>query len=192
MALPMFSGAMPIPVSAPERTNRPPPSTLGGEFHRVGEEVEEDLLDLARVGVDPGQVGLEVGGEAEAGGLGPGLDQTLAGIVHGTDIDHFLTDLQLARLDLAEVEEVVDDLQEMGPAVQNVPGVLAVPGVPQRPEGLVLHDLGEADDGIERASQLMAHGGQEFRLRAIGGFGFPPESPLSVNGMLSIDAECHH
>ena len=34
-----------------------------------------------------------------------------------------------------------------------------------RPEHLVLHHLAEADDGVERRAQLMAHIGEEFRLR---------------------------
>ena len=34
-----------------------------------------------------------------------------------------------------------------------------------------LHDLGEADDGVERRAQLVAHIGEEFRLRLVGFLG---------------------
>ena len=40
-----------------------------------------------------------------------------------------------------------------------------------RPQHLRLDHLAEADDGIERRAQLMAHVGEEFRLRAVGRFG---------------------
>jgi hypothetical protein len=38
------------------------------------------------------------------------------------------------------------------------------------PEHFGQHHLGEADDGVERRSQLVAHVGEEFRLRAVRGF----------------------
>ena len=34
-----------------------------------------------------------------------------------------------------------------------------------------LHDFGEADDGVERRAQLVAHIGEEFRLGLVGFFG---------------------
>ena len=36
----------------------------------------------------------------------------------------------------------------------------------------LLYDLGVADDGVQRRAQLVRHDGQEFRLGAVGGFGF--------------------
>ena len=38
------------------------------------------------------------------------------------------------------------------------------------PNSLFLQDFGEADDGIERGSQLVRHVGEELRLVAVGGF----------------------
>ena len=40
-----------------------------------------------------------------------------------------------------------------------------------RPENLALHHLGEAEDGVERRPQLMAHLREEARLGDVGGFG---------------------
>jgi hypothetical protein len=40
-----------------------------------------------------------------------------------------------------------------------------------RAEHLAAHDLGEAEDGIERGSQFMAHRGQETRFGEIGFLG---------------------
>ena len=43
--------------------------------------------------------------------------------------------------------------------------------IAHRPEHLLVHDVGEADDGVERRAQLMAHIGQELALGMIGLFG---------------------
>ena len=42
---------------------------------------------------------------------------------------------------------------------------------PIGPNICVLHHLAEADDGVERRAQLMAHIGEEFRLRPVGRLG---------------------
>ena len=76
----------------------------------------------------------------------------------------------LAGLDLGEVEDVVDQLQQVAAAVEDVVGVLELPVV-QVAKGLVAEDLGEADDGIERGAQLVAHAGEELALGAVGGLG---------------------
>ena len=41
----------------------------------------------------------------------------------------------------------------------------------ERAEHARFHDLGEADDGVERRAQLVAHVGEEFRLRLVGFLG---------------------
>jgi hypothetical protein len=40
----------------------------------------------------------------------------------------------------------------------------------RRRRGIGLHQLGEAEDRIERAAQLMAHAGKEIRFREVGFF----------------------
>ena len=56
-------------------------------------------------------------------------------------------------------------------AVVDVAGVLGVFGGAERAEHLGCHDLGEADDGVERRAQLVAHVGEEFRLGLVGVLG---------------------
>ena len=51
-------------------------------------------------------------------------------------------------------------------------GVIGIFWRAKRPKRLLFHHLGEADDGVQRRAQFMAHIGQEFRLGAAGGFGF--------------------
>ena len=41
----------------------------------------------------------------------------------------------------------------------------------ERAEDAALHHLGEADDGVERRAQLVAHVGEEFGLGAVGALG---------------------
>ena len=41
----------------------------------------------------------------------------------------------------------------------------------ERAEDAALHDLGEADDGVERRAQLVAHVGEELGLGAVGALG---------------------
>ena len=57
------------------------------------------------------------------------------------------------------------------PLAEDVGAIVAVFFRAQRTEGLASHQLREADDGVERRAQLVAHIGEEFRLGAVGGLG---------------------
>ena len=41
----------------------------------------------------------------------------------------------------------------------------------QRAEILIPHDVGKAENGVQRGAQLMAHGGEEFRFGLVGDLG---------------------
>ena len=73
-----------------------------------------------------------------------------------------------AGLDLRHVEDVVDHVEQVLPALVDVAAILAVFLCAERAEHARLHDLGESDDGIERRAQLMAHIGEELRLGLVG------------------------
>ena len=73
-----------------------------------------------------------------------------------------------AGLDARHVENVVDDAEEVGAAVVDVLAVLGVLGRAERTEHPRLHDLREADDGVERRAQFVADIGEELRLGAVG------------------------
>ncbi len=49
-------------------------------------------------------------------------------------------------------------------ALVDVVDVFAIAGAAERPQQFHAHDLGEADDGVERRSQLVTHMGEEFRF----------------------------
>jgi hypothetical protein len=79
-------------------------------------------------------------------------------------------ELALARLDLGEIENIVDELEQMAPAVVDVANVGAVA---RGRDGAVdpAHDeIRKPHDGVERRSEIVAHRRQEFALRAVGVF----------------------
>ena len=97
--------------------------------------------------------------------------QAHRGLDDGADIEPILAELDLAGLDPGDIEDIVDKPQEVRAAVVNVANIFAVFGVAEGAVNLLLHDFGESDDGVERRAQLVAHGGQELGLGAIGEFG---------------------
>ncbi len=72
-------------------------------------------------------------------------------------------EFELAGFDLREVQHLVDEAKEVSPG-----GIHTA----QRFQGLFRaearrigdHHLGQADDGVERRAQLVAHAGEELRL----------------------------
>ena len=91
-------------------------------------------------------------------------------------IDLGLQKLGLARLDLGQVENVVDQAQQVEAARVDVGGIGAIL-LGLGAEHLVLDDLRKADDGIERRAQLVAHVGEELRLGARGRLGGVARAP---------------
>ena len=59
----------------------------------------------------------------------------------------------------------------MPAAADDILHVSLVPGTAQGTEKLVPQNLGEADDGVQRGTKLVAHHGQEFGLCAVRLFG---------------------
>src|SRR5207249_3425615 len=119
------------------------------ELERVGEVVVEDLLELRDVDDDLVDVGIDPALDPDAlvGGKRP---QDVANLADGIGwMQRHGLELHLARLDLREVEDVVDELEEVAPAREDVAQVfllLARDG----PDLLVVQELGEADDAVER------------------------------------------
>src|SRR5882672_2086287 len=70
-------------------------------------------------------------------------------------------------LHLREVQDVIDERQEVPPALEDVLEILLLLSV-EVTEEAIEEDLGETNDGVERCSELVGHAGEEFRLVAIG------------------------
>ena len=80
-------------------------------------------------------------------------------------LDRLRPELHLARLHLREVQDVVDELQQVARALEDVAQVLLVLGR-DGADLAVVHELGEADDAVERRPQLVGHVGQELALES--------------------------
>ena len=133
------------------------------ELHRVREQVEDDLLDPSLVAVD--HVDLRIGGERDTDpvlrrALAHHHDAALERLPKGERVH---LELDLSRLDLGEVEDVVDQREQMVPRRDDVVEVLRLLLV-HRADHLVAQHLREADDRVQRRPQLVRHVGQELRL----------------------------
>src|SRR5262245_59442882 len=81
-------------------------------------------------------------------------------------VEDRLVERQVIRLELRIVEDVVDQRQQMRAGIPDVGDVAAAPLRLHLLDVAHQQQLGEADDGVERCAQLVAHGGEEagFRL----------------------------
>src|SRR5882724_4048276 len=141
------------------------------ELDGVRHQIHQYLPQLALVGAHAGGLLAAFPMERYAGDLGArGLLADHVGD-HLAEIDLALRQPQLAALRLRIFEDVADQVQQMGAALVDVLGVLAIAFLAERPQQLALEHLREADDGVERRAQLVAHGGQEFGLGAAGALG---------------------
>ena len=71
---------------------------------------------------------------------------------------------QLARLDLREIEQVVDEADQVPAGVMDVAEIFAVALVADRAEALLDHHFREADDGVQRRADFVADLGEEVGL----------------------------
>ena len=80
-------------------------------------------------------------------------------------------EVELARLDLGEIEDVVDDA-----SAARRPTILTISRYSRcsAASARVQHQVGHADDGVHRRADLVAHVGQELALGPVGGLGRPP------------------
>ena len=138
---------------------------LGG----IAQQVENDLPDLILVGVDDGQAFIHLffehhaGSEQRLGGVGAQIDQ-------GADPEIGGQHIHAAGFDLGDVQHGVDQVEQVLGADQDLVQVLGLL-LGQHAFGFAADDAGEADDGVERRAQLVAHVGQEGALGLVGLFG---------------------
>ena len=81
----------------------------------------------------------------------------------GRDRERLEVQLHLARLDLRQVQDVVDQGEQVLARPENPLVRLDLVLLAERPRVLEEH-LGDADDGVHRRPQLVAHVGEELRL----------------------------
>ncbi len=132
-----------------------------GELDRVVDEVGEDLSETQRVAAQVlGDRARDVDEELEplvVGLLGRQRDDGGDDVV---DLEVRGLEVELAGLDLREVEDVVDDPEQGRAGIVDLADVVALLGGERRLEG----EVRQADDGVHRRPDLVAHVGQEHRL----------------------------
>ena len=145
-------------------------AAFGRELDRVGEKIEHDLLEQPLVRPHADALG-DVGGQLDPLVVGAGRYDPHGVVEEAAEPDLLEVETDAAGLDLRHVEDVVDDVEQVLAALVDVLAVVAILVAADRAEHFRLHDLGEADDGVERRAQLVAHIGEEARLRLVGFFG---------------------
>ena len=136
-----------------------------GEFHGVAQQVHEDLPHPRPVAEHPGgHAGRERRREGEPLLLGRGgeeIERVLDALPQAERGD---LQLQPARLDLGEIEDVIDHREERVAA--RADGPRQIPLV--RGELVVEQEPRHADHAVERRPDLVAHRREELALRAGG------------------------
>ena len=126
-----------------------------------GPALAEKLEVGGTTGFEGDIASLRLGGKEAPGFRSDGFDRDrLRGALHAR-----------ARQQGRHGERVLGGFQELASAVADVAGVFAIARVSDGSEQLGVHDVGKADDGIERGAQIVAHLSQErhpgFALRRI-------------------------
>ena len=134
----------------------------GGELEGVGEQILENLLQALGVGAESaGQGWVELNAEAQVFGLGDVPEVALDRLAH--HCERHILDIHRhgARLDLGEVQGVIDEREQVRAGGMDVLGKLDLFG--SEVAGLVLgHLLAQDEDGVKRSAQLVRHVGQEL------------------------------
>src|SRR5262249_26994636 len=104
---------------------QPHASALGRELDGVGQEVEDDLLDRAAVS-HHSQIGIEFGDECYLLLAGASADDARGFREQDVQIERRPLDAHAPSLDLRHVEHVIDDVEQVGSALADVPAVLVV------------------------------------------------------------------
>ncbi len=152
-----------LPFGADAHGHAPP---SGRELDRVGQQVEQDLLQGATVGVEEHRRGAI---RSVPSAIPPAAARSASSSTHSRTIgaasDALAVQLELTGLDLRHIQDVADQIQQMRPRTVDEARILFVVRIADRPEHLRLDHLREAEHGVQRRAQLMAHIGEE------GGFG---------------------
>ncbi len=124
------------------------------ELEGVGQEIEEHLLDLALVGADCAQTRVDVVRELDAMPICALAHEDQRVLDGAGEVEFGGLELHPSRLDLGQVEDVVDEREEVPRRLEDVVQVIRLLLVDLAEHPLGQH-LGEADDGVQRRAQLV-------------------------------------
>jgi hypothetical protein len=141
---------------------------LGGELHGVAAEVGENLAQAPGVGFDGGgQRRIDIECQLEAFAMCLERDHPRHVLDGAAQVGIDLLDVELARLDLGEIQNIVDHGEQRFAAFVNGSRVVALCMVERGIEQQFRH----AQHTIDGRADLMTHVGQEFALRAVRSLG---------------------
>src|SRR5205823_8356541 len=125
-----------------------------GEFDRVAQQVQQHLLELGAIGEDPPDLGRDGGAELQLFRLGqrPDAFDTLGN--QRLDLDLATVQLRLARLELRDVEQVIDQRQQVLSVLGDDVHVLTLVAG-QRAAVTFEQQLRKAEDRVQRGAQLV-------------------------------------
>ena len=137
-----------------------------GELDRVGQQVEQDLLEARPVAADVLVRHVErVHAQLELLGVHLSADDGLDVVQHLGQADLALLEMEPAALDAAHVQDVVDEREQMAARGEGLGQIVLHPfGVVDIGD----REGGEADDGVHRGADIVAHVEQELPLGAVG------------------------
>ena len=162
------------------------------ELDGVAQQVEQHLLEAHGVDHDLMRKGL-LGhrGYGDAALLRQRLHQVQTLQHHGQQRHGRALDGELARGDAAEVEHVVDELEQMARAAHDLFGLAAL-ARGQRVLLVVAQQLRKTEHGVERRAQFVRHVREELRLGAVRTLGFVARGDEALFGaaaVADVDAE---
>ena len=136
---------------------------LVGELDRVADEVEKSLREPTLVAARRRQAGGHDGRKRQLLFRGERLDRAVNSGHQFVDRVFGERQIKLARLDLRQIENVVDKAEQMLSVALHA---FKRPAHSLRNFAVdaIKHQFAEAEDRIKRRPQLMAHVGQELRL----------------------------
>src|SRR6185312_16162903 len=161
-------------------------------FQCIAAEIEQDLPDARRIAPEAlGDFRIDAQSQLETFGLRLNGEQA-ADILES--LPHAQLDalqVELAGLDLGEVQDIVDDCEQRPGAASDGLGEVALHGV----ERGVEQQLGHAEDAVHGRSDLVAHVREELALRPVRGIRrFPrlDECPLILAALADVLQRAGH
>jgi hypothetical protein len=167
-----------FPVGRPLQRDRD--AAPVGELDRVVEQVQQDLLHPPLVAEQNAGGGQRTHRQLQALARRHRSDRGYDALDRGDEIKGPEAKFKLPRLDLREVEHLVDEGEQMPGAHADHAELLGLFRA-QRPGEPLQDDPGEADDRVERRAQLVRHGREESRFGPVARLG-TTECGLELRG----------
>ncbi len=139
-----------------------------GELDGVIQQVGHNLAEPSRIPDEPqGETRVDEVGHFERFFATPGGHQLDDRFDHFVEVEWNLLDIEPTRLDLREIEDLVQQFEQRLAREFRRLHIFALLRVERRHQ----QQVGHADDAVERRAQLVRDIGQELALGAVGGLG---------------------